>query len=89
MPRKPIKPPPAPAGCVWQDRAAEMCGQTPRTMRLWRSKGVGPKSFLVGTKVAYRTADITAWLEAQYEAGTGHGDSAEYTRPAEPKAPAA
>lgn len=36
------------------------------TLRFWRHKGTGPKSFLVGRRVMYRRVDIEAWLDAQY-----------------------
>lgn len=39
------------------------------TLRWWRHKGLGPKSFRMGQrKVMYRLADVEAWLEAQYNA---------------------
>ena len=38
------------------------------TLRWWRHVGTGPKSFKLGArKVAYRRADVKAWLEAQYD----------------------
>jgi hypothetical protein len=40
------------------------------TLRFWRHKGIGPKSFKVGRRVMYREDDVAAWLEAQYAAVT-------------------
>jgi hypothetical protein len=40
------------------------------TLRFWRHKGTGPKSFKVGRRLMYREEDVAAWLEAQYAAVT-------------------
>lgn len=42
------------------------------TLRWWRHKGVGPKSFKLGQrKVVYRKSDVVAWLNAQYAEAVG------------------
>lgn len=42
------------------------------TLRWYRHKGIGPRSFTLGPKkVAYKRADVLAWLDAQY-----NGDAA-------------
>jgi len=41
------------------------------TLRFWRHKGTGPKSFLVGRRVMYRLVDVEAWLDEQYTAAAG------------------
>lgn len=37
------------------------------TLRYWRHLGDGPKSFKIGQHVRYRRADVTAWVEQQYQ----------------------
>lgn len=39
------------------------------TVRFWRHKGTGPKSFKIGRRVMFRQEDVEAWLEEQYSAG--------------------
>lgn len=39
------------------------------TLRFWRHKGIGPKSFTIGRRVFFRESDVQGWLDAQYEAG--------------------
>lgn len=48
------------------DEAAELVRTPPATLRFWRHKGTGPKSFKVGRRVMYREADIEAWIDVQY-----------------------
>lgn len=36
-----------------------------RTLDAWRTKGLGPRWLKIGGKVAYRRADLDAWLEGQ------------------------
>lgn len=38
------------------------------TLRWWRSNKTGPPSFRLGRRVAYRPADVEAWVEAQFAA---------------------
>ena len=40
---------------------------TESTLRYWRHIGVGPVSFKVGRRVAYRRSDVDAWLAIQYD----------------------
>lgn len=47
----------------------EVSGQTRipvATLRYYRHKGIGPKSFRLGRRVMYREEDVTAWLQEQY-----------------------
>lgn len=39
------------------------------TVRDWRYKGVGPKSFRVGRHVRYYRSDVLAWIEERATAG--------------------
>ncbi len=42
---------------------ADLCRTSPETARYWRHVGKGPRSFKVGRRVLYDTADVEAWLE--------------------------
>jgi predicted DNA-binding transcriptional regulator AlpA len=44
---------------------AEITRLAPETLRYWRWKGMGPKSFRLGSRVVYRESDVTAWIEEQ------------------------
>jgi predicted DNA-binding transcriptional regulator AlpA len=35
------------------------------TLRFWRQKGEGPRSFKLGKNVVYLASDVEAWIEAQ------------------------
>lgn len=37
------------------------------TLRFWRHKDTGPKSFKIGRRVMYRAEDVQAWVTEQYE----------------------
>jgi predicted DNA-binding transcriptional regulator AlpA len=45
------------------------------TLRFYRHKGTGPKSFKLGGRVVYKEGDVEAWIESQY-ADAGGGDAA-------------
>lgn len=70
MNRKP-KPNP-PKGRLWIEGAAEYLGFEPNTLRKWRllgkDKEAGMPSFKVGGYVAYKIADLDAYLDSQYQA---------------------
>lgn len=38
------------------------------TLRFWRHKGTGPKSFKIGRRVMYRREDVEAWVNEQMAA---------------------
>lgn len=44
---------------------AEITRLAPETLRYWRWKGFGPKSFRLGSRVVYRESDVIAWIEDQ------------------------
>ena len=46
---------------------AELLRTSPETVRYWRHIGTGPKSFKVGRRVLYDSADVTAWLTERKE----------------------
>lgn len=41
------------------------------TLRYWRHKGIGPRSFRVGARVVYKASDVERWLDEQYAASQG------------------
>jgi hypothetical protein len=43
------------------------------TLRQWRHRGIGPRSFRVGGRVAYRVVDVEAWLAEQMSGTTVAG----------------
>lgn len=47
-----------------------------QTLRAWRHRGIGPRSFKVGTTVRYRWSDVDAWLEQQATNSNEHGTEA-------------
>jgi hypothetical protein len=65
----------APPGCIWLIDAADYLGYEVNTLRKWRLKKIGPPSFKVGGKVAYRVAALNAWL-AEQEASDPHSNPA-------------
>lgn len=38
------------------------------TLRWWRHKDIGPKSYLIGSTVVYDRADLDAWIAEQKQA---------------------
>lgn len=44
------------------------------TLRQWRHRGVGPRSFRIGRRVMYRRDDVDAWLQTQIDK-SGSGES--------------
>lgn len=54
---------------------SEKLGIPEGTLRYYRSADMGPVSFKIGRRIAYRRADVEAWLESQL-AATGRGGAA-------------
>jgi len=47
-------------------QAARYVGISEAALRLWRSRGEGPRYFKAGEKlVRYRKADLDSWIEAR------------------------
>lgn len=89
MYRKGPKPKP-PKGCLWIEQAAERIGLEPNTLRKWRltgkDKAFGMPGFKPSGYVAYRIADLDAYLEAQYQAAiTPDPEQENDFRPPEPR----
>lgn len=51
---------------------SEATGIPEATLRWYRSRGIGPKSFRVGRRIRYHRADVVAWMDAQ-EAKSSRG----------------
>jgi DNA-binding transcriptional MerR regulator len=47
------------------NEVAEMTRLAAETLRYWRWKGIGPRSFRLGSRVVYRETDVLAWIEEQ------------------------
>ncbi|MFJ9740885.1 hypothetical protein [Streptomyces sp. NPDC101166] len=85
--RKGAKPAP-PKGCLWIEQAAPYIGLKLTTLRKWRLLGkdsdAGMHGFQIGRFVAYRIADLDAYLDGQYRAAvTPAPDRAHESRPPE------
>ncbi len=46
--------------------AAELLRAPVATLRYWRHRGTGPRSFRLGRRVLYRRDDLQAWVEEQW-----------------------
>ncbi|TQN40825.1 excisionase family DNA binding protein [Blastococcus colisei] len=49
--------------------AAELLRAPVATLRYWRHRGTGPRSFRLGRRVLYRYDDLQAWVEQQLGQG--------------------
>lgn len=49
------------------NEVADLVRTSPETVRYWRHIGTGPKSFKVGRRVLYDSADVDSWLTEQKE----------------------
>lgn len=41
------------------------------TLRDWRARGRGPRSFRLGGKIMYKASDVMRWIDEQYAASGG------------------
>ena len=59
----------APEGSLWIEDAADYIGVKLSTLRKWRllDKRPGPQGYPIGRFIAFRIADLDAYLEAQYQ----------------------
>ena len=79
-----------PNGCKWIEDAAAHLGLELTTLRKWRLLGkdtaLGMPGFKVGRYVAYKVADLDAYLDSQYQAAVAPDtDRLHESRPAEPR----
>lgn len=49
------------------EEAAAQLRTPPATLRYWRHRNTGPRSFKVGRRVMYLEDDIATWLQRQYD----------------------
>lgn len=49
---------------------AELTRTPHATLRYWRHRGTGPRSFKLGRRVMYRREDVERWMKEQYDATT-------------------
>ena len=47
--------------------AAEVLRTPVATLRYWRHRNTGPRSFRLGRRVLYRRDDLHVWIDAQRE----------------------
>jgi predicted DNA-binding transcriptional regulator AlpA len=47
------------------DEVHERTGIPVRTLRDWRYRGIGPRSYRLGRRVVYDVADLETWLAEQ------------------------
>lgn len=55
------------------EEVAEQLRRPVGTLRQWRAKGKGPRSFRVGGRLMYRSADVEEWLRTQVEGSSKGG----------------
>jgi excisionase family DNA binding protein len=46
--------------------AAELLRAPVATVRYWRHRNIGPRSFRLGRRVLYRRDDLRAWIESRH-----------------------
>jgi hypothetical protein len=46
------------------------------TLRQWRHRGYGPRSFRVGGKIVYHRADVERWIDEQMQSTAVGGTTA-------------
>ncbi|MGW2223896.1 helix-turn-helix transcriptional regulator [Streptomyces formicae] len=78
----------APEGCLWIEDAATYIGVKLSTLRKWRllGKRPGPQGFTIGRFIAFRIADLDAYLEGRYQAAMAPSPERQHdSRPPEPR----
>lgn len=61
---------PTPALSVRANRAAELLGVSPCTLRNWRTAGTGPRYARINAnQVLYRISDLDEWLQSHLVGG--------------------
>ncbi len=54
-----------PDGRVDRKNAAAFLGREPKTLAEWHSKGIGPRSFLVGGRVFYQWNELVEFAQGK------------------------
>jgi DNA-binding transcriptional MerR regulator len=52
--------------------AADLVRAPVATLRYWRHRDIGPRSFRLGRRVLYRREDLSAWIDANAGRIRGH-----------------
>lgn len=55
------------------EQAATRIGRSVETMRYWRKRGEGPRTFRLGRRVVIAEDDLNAWIAEQREQGEPQG----------------
>jgi DNA-binding transcriptional MerR regulator len=63
-----------------QQEVADLVRVSPRTLRSWCSRGIGPPAFRIGMTVRYHVSDVYRWLEHRKQQ---YGSYEQPRRPAE------
>lgn len=58
------------------EQAAARIGRSVETMRHWRKRGEGPRTFRMGRRVVLAEEDLNDWINAQRDATQAGGDAA-------------
>lgn len=59
----------SPAAVDCESAAIYLGNLSPRTLRNWRNRGVGPVYLRIGGRVVYRVSDLDAWLASHAVGG--------------------
>jgi excisionase family DNA binding protein len=54
------------------DEAADLVRAPVATLRCWRHRNTGPRSFRLGRRVLYRRDDLNAWINTNAGQTRGH-----------------
>jgi predicted DNA-binding transcriptional regulator AlpA len=58
-----------PGPLLTTEETSERTRIPPETLRYFRHRGIGPKSFKLGRRVLYAAEDVEAWIAAARESG--------------------
>jgi len=53
---------PPPSKLLTTRQVADLLGLAPKTLRNWRTQGLGPVAHKLGNRVRYRAEDVVDWL---------------------------
>jgi excisionase family DNA binding protein len=55
------------------NEVADLLHRSEETLRYWRARGTGPRSFKAGRGVLYKREDVESWINTQYERDNAGG----------------